>query len=125
MPSCTLCATSANFALVLGGEAPRQVLLAGGEDVDAEAAGALDLRQRARAVVEADEHEHGVERQRRDRVGRHPLRAAGRVDGHDRDAGREVAHDGAEALGLDGPHFTTRVPYIPSSSWLESAQKKR
>ena len=36
-----------------------------------------------------------------------------------------MPHDGAEAVGLDGLHLTTSVPYIPSSSWLESAQKNR
>jgi hypothetical protein len=111
--------------LVLGREAPREVLLAGGEHVDAEAPGAPDLGQRARAVVEADEHEHGVERERGDRVRGHPLRATWRVDGHDCHPGGEMPHDGAEALGLDGPHLTTSVPYMPSSSWFESAQKKR
>ena len=90
--------------VLLRGEAAGEVLLAGGEHVDAEAPLALNLGQRARAVVEADEHEHGVEAQARDRVGGHALGAAGRVDGHDGHAGGEVPHDGAEAIGLDAPH---------------------
>ena len=54
-----------------------------------------------------------------------PCGPAGRVDGDDGHAGGEVPHDGAEAIGLDGSHLTISVPYMPSSSWLESAQKKR
>jgi flavin reductase (DIM6/NTAB) family NADH-FMN oxidoreductase RutF len=109
----------------LGGEEPRQVLLAGREHVDAEAPGLAHHRQRARAVVEAHEQQHRVQRQRADRVRGHPDRAHRRRRGHDRDAGGEVAHHGAEAVGRDLPHRSTSVPYMPSSSWLATVQTIR
>ena len=83
------------------------------QDVDAEAPGALDLGSVRAPLSKQTSTSTGSSDSERDRVGRHPLRAAWRVDGHDRHAGREVPHDGAEALGLDGPHLTTRVPYMP------------
>ena len=87
----------------LGGEQPRQLLLAGGEHVDAEAlrlahrpaacapslskhtsssSGSSDSEQTAFAVIPTG-----------------PARAVARDH---RDAGREVAHHGAEAVGVDG-----------------------
>ena len=52
-----------------------------------------------------------------------PDRAVGAARRHDRDAGGEMAHHVAEALGLDGLHQpTVSVPYMPSSSWLASTQ---
>ena len=53
---------------VLAGEARRQLLLAGGEGVDAEAAGGAHRGQGARAAVEAGEHHRRVQRERGDRV---------------------------------------------------------
>ena len=61
---------------VLGGEAERELLLAGGEGVDAEAAGGADRVERARAAVEAGEHHRRVERERGDGVRGGARRAA-------------------------------------------------
>ena len=60
-----------------------------------------DLGERARAVVEADEHEHRVERQARDRVGGHALGALGVSTVTTATPVAKCAHDGAEAIGLD------------------------
>ena len=53
-------------------------------------------------VVEADEQQQRVERERADGVGGHAHRTVGRAGGDHGDAGGEVAHHGAEAVGLDG-----------------------
>ena len=125
MPSWTQCGTSANFESSFEAKRRARCSWPAASTLTPKRLARCDLGERARAVVEADEHEHGVEAQARDRVGGHALGAVRRVDGDDGHAGGEVPHDGAEAIGLDGSHLTISVPYMPSSSWLESAQKKR
>src|SRR2546421_703366 len=75
-----------------------ELVLAGPQDVEPEALALPYQGERARRVVEADENEQRLQRQRRERVGREPARAVGC---HRRDHGDprgEVAEDGAEAL---------------------------
>ena len=127
MPSCTVCATPANFSR----------------------SGFLDANSRARlswpaastlmpnrplsrtaGSVRASLSKHtsisgGSSDSERDRVGGHPDRAFGRADGHDRDAGRQVAHHLPEAVGPDLLHRTTSRPVIPSSAWLDRVHTMR
>ena len=56
----------------LAGEATRELLLTGGQCVDAEAPLGTNRGQRARAPVEAGQHHRRVERQGGDRVGGRP-----------------------------------------------------
>jgi hypothetical protein len=86
----------------LGGEQPREVLLAGAQDVDAERARLAHDRERACAAVEAHEQQQGVERERADGVRRHAHRTQRRGGGDDRHAGREVPHHGPELVGAHG-----------------------
>src|SRR6185436_5459808 len=48
----------------LGREAAGYLLLAGVQDADAEVVGGLDGEQRARAAIEAGEHQHRLDRER-------------------------------------------------------------
>ena len=87
---------------VLPREPPRQLLLAGGQRVDAEAALGADRGERAGAAVEAGEHHRRVQRQRGDRVrgGAGGAVLADRGDnGH---AGRVGTQRGSKLLRGDG-----------------------
>ena len=106
MPSWTVCGTSANFASSGACEANSRArsLLAGGEHVDAEALRARAPRaacarrcrsRRAAAAARATSEQTALAVM--------PTGPRGRVDGHDRHAGGEVPHDGAEAVGVDAP----------------------
>src|SRR5260370_2608784 len=92
----------ANRAVPVG-EPARDVLLSGGEHVDDEPSGPLDQAEAAAGLIEADQHEHRVERHRREGVDRHAVHVA-IVAGHgdDGDSGRERAHRLAEGAHVDG-----------------------
>ena len=82
----------------LGRELARQLLLAGAQHVDREAAGVAHDAQRAGAVVEAHQHQQRVQRQRADGVGGHAHGTAPVQPRDHRHSGREVAHHGPKAL---------------------------
>ena len=98
--------------LVLGaaGEAPRELLVALAQHVDGEAPAGVDRLVGRQAVVDADDEQHGVERQRAHGAGRHPGRAAlvGRRD-HGDPRG-EVSDRLAEGEPVD-----RRVRHVPRS----------
>ena len=85
------------------GEPARDVLLPGGQHVDSKHPGPLDQADTAAGPVEADQHQHRVERHRREGVDRYAVHAAvvGR-HGHDGDSGGERAHRLAECAHVDG-----------------------
>src|SRR6202011_895700 len=84
-------------------EPAREVLLSGGEHVDDERPDTLDQAEAAAGLIEADQHEHGVKRHRREGVDRHAMHVAV-VGGHadDGDSGWERAHRLAEGAHVDG-----------------------
>ena len=88
----------------LGGEHPRQRVLLVAQYVHGEAAGPADDGQRARRVVEAHEHEQGIQRERAQRVDRQAAGAVGTACRHHRDPGGEMRdHPAIVALvGADG-----------------------
>ena len=93
-------------------EPAREVLLSGGEHVDDERPGALDQADAAAGLSETDQHQHRVERHRREGVDRHAVHVAV-IGGHgdDGDSGRERAHhlaESAHAAGRGGQ----RVPSL-------------
>ena len=73
MPASSRCGTSRSFSRLghLRGEHARDVLRARAQHVDGEAAGVAHERQRARALLEADERQQRVERDRADGVRGH------------------------------------------------------
>src|SRR6185312_1103568 len=85
----------------LRGEHARDVLRAGTQHVDGEAAGVAHERQRARALLEADEREQRVERDGADGVRRQAALTRRTGDRDDGDAGGEVAEDGAVAVRVE------------------------
>jgi hypothetical protein len=87
---------------VPAGEPARNVPLSGREHVDDERPGPLDQAEAAAGLVEADHHEHRVERHRREGVDRHAVHAAVAGHGDDGDSGREPAHRLAEGARVDG-----------------------
>ena len=102
-PSCTVCGTPANFSSSGSLEANRRasVLLAGGEHVDAEA---LACRARPRACARCCRRRRAAAaaraRARRRRWPSCPPGRRGRPRSR-RHAGGEVAHHGAEVVGVD------------------------
>ena len=85
------------------GEVERDLLLAPVQDVDGEALAGDRLLERARAVRERDEHEQRLERDRRERVERHPRRMAVVLARDHADAGGESPDDLTE-LAIDARH---------------------
>src|SRR5689334_15710961 len=72
-----------------------------GQDVDGEMARTGEARIALRRLVDADEHEWRLERERREGVGGETEGISPRVPRrHDRDAGGEMAHDAAELFGI-------------------------
>src|SRR5687767_3989563 len=87
---------------VAPGEAARERLLAGGEDVDGEVWGRAEHRVDARLVVDADEDERGREAERAEGADGHPVIEAALVARRDHgDAGGEAAEDGAECVWVE------------------------
>jgi hypothetical protein len=82
-----------------GGEAPRQLELLGGQDVDGVMAAAREGRHRQRRAAQAPQHQRRVQAHRVEAVGgqadRHPV---GGARGDDGDPGGEQAEGGAEFL---------------------------
>ena len=52
----------------------------------------MQMGMGARRVIHANQHQHGIERHRGERVGRHAVHFAVEVDGDDRHPGGEASH---------------------------------
>ena len=92
------------------GEAARQRLLVGAQDVDRERRRGGELAQHLVAAVDGEQHQRRIERQRGDRVRGHaPLAAAGGAGGDHRHAGGEVAED-APLGGAVNRHVPSAMP---------------
>ena len=83
------------------GEIRRQVLLLLPEDVHGKAAGAMNDLGEVRLLLDAEEHQRRVERQRRERVRRHAPDAAVDVRGDDGHARDELSDRVPELAGID------------------------
>ena len=68
------------------------------QDIDAEALLGVQMRVGACAVIDADQNQHGIERNRGKGIRRHPVDLAVEVDGNDCDPGGERSHRLAEFL---------------------------
>ena len=66
------------------------------EHIDPKSLFGVKMRVRTRAVIDADQRKHGIERNRRKRVGRHSMDFAIEVDGNDRDPSGKGSHRLAE-----------------------------
>src|SRR5262249_34966052 len=94
-----------------GGEATGDRLVLAVQEVDAEAAGLAKRRIALALMVDADQHERRIERDRREGAGGETCGAEVGVAGrHDRDAGREVSEATTKIVG--GNHRS----YIASGS---------
>jgi hypothetical protein len=87
-------------------EPGRDALLPGGQHIDAERPGPLDQAHGTTGLIKADQHQHRVQRHRREGVDCHAMHvtvAAGHGD--DGDPCRERAHRHTEGAHVDGRHI--------------------
>jgi len=111
--ACSATSTSLNFSVVrrLAGERAGDRLLMGGQYADPEAPlGAHDV-ERARAAVEAGEHQRRVQRQRAHGVRGRPGRALFTERGDDRDAGGAARPSSCGMLGRRRGHHVADRKY--------------
>src|SRR5262249_1504516 len=108
----------------VAGEAPAQVGLMLGEDVDAEDAGLLDLGP-ARRVAAWEEPDQGwLERHRRERADRESLGVAVPCGGDDGDTCRKVPEDVTKAARVEvGHRLQVRGRPFLSAFGADSAQR--
>src|SRR5260221_226098 len=94
------------------------------QDVDGEELARHNAAERLGIAIAAEQDERRIQGDRRDRVRGHRARPALDHRGHDGDAGREVSHDPAELVRIDGhrlrstPSLTAEYtgPNMPSQT---------
>ncbi len=77
------------------------------EHINSETFLGVQVRMRARAVVDADQHQQGLERNRGERVGGHAMYFAFEIDRDNRHPGRKASHRFPELRRIQG-HLASR-----------------
>ena len=137
MPRAVKARPGLNLGVLVGTLRTRVVLgnclLVLAEDIDPEALLGVQMGMGAGAVIHTDQHQHGIERNRRERVGRHAVHLAVEVNGDDRHPGGEGSHrlaefdwiQGHDCRNVDCSVFLTTIPMPPTETCYVSTKIAR